>query len=659
MNSKSMLVALGLGMVVIAPGLQAKPAMSRRMMKRPFKSHPAPPPGDVHFRSDFAVLATNPTISKPLENGARTTTGTTIAAISQGALVIDNETGTLSLLDAESNVKDSTKVAKIAGLLAVDRVNKKVYVADRAGDKIVILAYGNKLQAIGSIATRTEPYGLALTPDGKTLLVTTVAGRSLQAFDSESKKEQWAMEVGPEPRAVAIAGDGKEAVVSFLGTGAIARVKLRQTPTLRFEAIAVAPMPTEQGPSLGRAQAVPDRFARNAFAATFVGDTAVVAYQQSTPLQVATSGRESRGTYGGSAEGNPPILHRLAFLPRSWGSAGRAHVRVQMPRALAYDAKNDALLIADLANDEIVIIGDSSKASIRQENRRTLQREGKRCGPDGIAIADNGDILVHCSFDKRVARVAIRGPQKASAKKVPQSIFASLNHNNTKVAWSSSLSSSPLSQAAQRGRNLFHKGNDSRLSMSGAMSCANCHPEARSDGLSWRIEGTELQTPLLAGRLLGTHPFKWDGQDKDLQTSLMKTTVRLGGGGIAIKDANDLQAYLESLPSVRSNQETTIAAISAQKRGQQIFNNKEVGCSTCHSGKNYSDGKSYEFSDDIPHVNTPSLLGLAASAPYYHDGSAASLRDLVLENGSVHGMGRLDTLKTGDVDDLVAFLETL
>jgi cytochrome c553 len=409
---------------------------------------------------------------------------------------------------------------------------------------------------------------------------------------------------------------------------------------------------------------VPERFARNAFAATFVGDTAVIAYQQSTPLQVATNGRESRGTYGGSAEGNPPILHRLAFLPRSWATPGRAHVRIQMPRAIAYDAKNDALLIADMASDEVVVIGNTSQASIKQESRRSLQREGKRCGPDGIALASNGDILVHCSFDKRVARVAGANTETlASAKMLANpnngagKLFANLARG--KVVWSDALSKSPLSAAAQRGRNLFHKGNDARLSMSGAMACGNCHPEARTDGLSWRIEGTELQTPVLAGRMLGTHPFKWDGQDKDLQTSLMKTTVRLGGNGIAQSDAKDLKAYLEALPTVRSNQATNIASLTAQKRGQKIFNNKSVGCRSCHSGKNYSDGKSYEFSDDIAKVNTPSLLGLASSAPYYHDGSASTLRDLVLENGSVHGMGRLDSLKNQEVDDLVAFLETL
>jgi DNA-binding beta-propeller fold protein YncE/mono/diheme cytochrome c family protein len=644
MNSRSLLVALGLGLVVVAPNLDTDEAIGKRMIRHRPRVMPAA--GDVHFRTDFAVLASNPTIKRLPDTSSRGTTGSSVAALGQGAVAIDAETGTLSLLDKNSKVKDTLKVGDVAGLLTVDPVGRRIFVADRNGDRIVVVAYGDKLRKLATIKTRTEPFGVALTPDGNTLLVTTVAGRRLQAFDTAKSEQRWEMEIGPEARAVTVSPDGNEAVVSFLGTGAIARVKLQKKPTLRFETLAAPPMPTEAGPAVGRNNAVPERFARNAFAATFVGDTAVVAYQQSTPLQAASSQRESRGTYGGSAEGNPPLLHRLAFMPRGWNSPGRAHVRVQMPRALAYDAKNDSLVIADLANDEVVVLANSSDADIRQESRRVLQRDGKRCGPDGVAVAANGDLLVHCSFDKRVARL-------------PGKVTFNSTTPSKPIAWSPALSKSPLSKSAQRGRALFHKGNDSRLSMSGAMSCANCHPEARSDGLSWRIEGTQLQTPLLAGRMLGTHPFKWDGQDKDLMTSLMKTTVRLGGGGIQTSDAADLRAYLESLPSIRVNEDVSLATLASQKRGKRIFNDKEVGCSTCHSGKNYSDGKTYEFSDDIKHVNTPSLLGLAASAPYYHDGSAASLRDLVLENGSVHGMGRLDSLEPQQVDDLVAFLETL
>jgi hypothetical protein len=47
------------------------------------------------------------------------------------------------------------------------------------------------------------------------------------------------------------------------------------------------------------------------------------------------------------------------------------------------------------------------------------------------------------------------------------------------------------------------------------------------------------------------------------------------------------------------------------------------------------------------------------SAPYYHDGSAASLREVLTGNGLVHGMADSASLDDGAIGDLVAFLETL
>ena len=83
------------------------------------------------------------------------------------------------------------------------------------------------------------------------------------------------------------------------------------------------------------------------------------------------------------------------------------------------------------------------------------------------------------------------------------------------------------------------------------MACSSCHPEAGSDGLSWRIETHELQTPLLAGRVAGTHPYKWDGGDRDLAISLTATMRRLGGGGLTPGQTKSLAAYLEALPAPR------------------------------------------------------------------------------------------------------------
>ena len=58
---------------------------------------------------------------------------------------------------------------------------------------------------------------------------------------------------------------------------------------------------------------------------------------------------------------------------------------------------------------------------------------------------------------------------------------------------------------------------------------------------------------------------------------------------------------------------------------------------------------------DIGKVKVPGLRGLAARAPYSHDGSAAGLSDVV-----VHFMGRFNFQLTAQQQaDLVAFLQAL
>ena len=52
-------------------------------------------------------------------------------------------------------------------------------------------------------------------------------------------------------------------------------------------------------------------------------------------------------------------------------------------------------------------------------------------------------------------------------------------------------------------------------------------------------------------------------------------------------------------------------------------------------------------------LSTPTLRGLFASAPYFHDGSAATLRDVV------DRLPFTSNLADADKNDLVAFLQTL
>jgi cytochrome c peroxidase len=108
------------------------------------------------------------------------------------------------------------------------------------------------------------------------------------------------------------------------------------------------------------------------------------------------------------------------------------------------------------------------------------------------------------------------------------------------------------------------------------------------------------------------------------------------------------------LPNVRAPRRE--AAMVA--RGKKLFDSAEVGCRQCHDGATYSDNQMHKLTGTLPESDTPSLLGVAASAPYFHDGSAPTLESLLRDRGAVHGMSAAK-LTDPQVADLTAFLETL
>jgi DNA-binding beta-propeller fold protein YncE/mono/diheme cytochrome c family protein len=567
--------------------------------------------------------------------------GGAIAALAKGALVIDADSGELVRVNADGDAAARLAVGPGSSQLVFDAAAKVAYVANRDADEITVVSVGDEsLTATSTISTHAEPYGVALTPDASMLLVTTVADQRLTAYATADGTKLWDVDIGPEPRGVAISADGERAVVTFLNTGAVARIDLdgHAEPKVAFTALnrAVAATSTNIEGDVGRG------FARAAFAASYLGnDIAVVAHQTSTPKQT-NAGFEDTGSYGGGGRFAAPITHNITFIAdRTTGAAtagrvAQAQVGLHQPRALAYDGARDVLYAAGYGSDDILALSDASKPSVSLAWRQSLSADNS-CGPNGLDVAADGTLLVYCSLSRSISTFA------GGANEAP-------------TAFTASLTTSRLSDAEQRGRTLFRSGNNETLSSFGAMACASCHPEGRADGLSWRIGGHELQTPLLVGRLEGTHPFKWDGGDATLDVSLRNTVTRLGGTGISAEQAEDLRAFLTTLPRPRKPSVTDTDAVA---RGKVLFDSDDVGCAGCHSGPKLTDRISYDLTDDLPKVDTPSLIGLAISAPYYHDGSAATLRAVVLDNGNVHGMGDTEDLDDGEIADLLAYLETL
>jgi cytochrome c peroxidase len=216
---------------------------------------------------------------------------------------------------------------------------------------------------------------------------------------------------------------------------------------------------------------------------------------------------------------------------------------------------------------------------------------------------------------------------------------------------------SPRPTAAQRGEALFHDG---RRSHDRWMSCASCHPGGHTNGLNFDTFGDSgfgapKNTPSLLG-VKGTEPFTWTGHFERLGDQVRQSFETSLRGDLPDPElVADLVAYLESLAPPRPLRS---AGDPAAVRGAAVFQARR--CQTCHEPPLYTIAATRDVGLDDGvgghhRFNPPSLRGLAWTAPYFHDGRAASLADVL----KLHTPGKTEPLDPQDRDDLIAFLESL
>ncbi|SIO59756.1 Cytochrome c peroxidase [Singulisphaera sp. GP187] len=209
----------------------------------------------------------------------------------------------------------------------------------------------------------------------------------------------------------------------------------------------------------------------------------------------------------------------------------------------------------------------------------------------------------------------------------------------------------------QRGEALFHDG---RRALDRWMSCSSCHKSGHTNGLNFDTLGdggfgAPKNTPSLLG-VAGTEPSAWNGSLAQLADQVHQSLdSSLRGPDPAPGMVQDLVAYLESLkppPPRRARDDP------AAQRGAALFRSRR--CETCHRPPAYTiaglrDVGLDDGSGGNRSFNPPSLLGVAWSAPYFHDGRAATLAQVV----ESHSPGQKTSLSPEQRDDLIAFLESL
>ncbi|HLU10865.1 MAG TPA: hypothetical protein VK003_14435 [Oceanobacillus sp.] len=318
---------------------------------------------------------------------------------------------------------------------------------------------------------------------------------------------------------------------------------------------------------------------------------------------------------------------------------------VNMPFAVALDRFNLRLYVANAGSDNVSVI-----------DLTTGQARGHvpvGVNPRGILLnRDNTLLYVHNVLDGTVTTIQTSDLQ----------VLDVLPITNVMVSTDVLL-----------GAQAFHSAQDSRLSADGWLSCATCHFDGLSDGRVWQgfVDGPR-NTPLLYA-LPETVPYNWSGTWDELADVELKIRWLQAGEGLAegvpnpssgdphtglSTDLDVLTAYLLSLQPP-----TSAPAINAElvERGAEVFAEQE--CATCHIGAAGTNLQSYDVGTGTSSLerrgttyDTPSLRWLWLSAPYFHDGSAATLRQ-VFELPGTHQL--IYDVPAEDVDALVAYLLTL
>jgi mono/diheme cytochrome c family protein len=193
--------------------------------------------------------------------------------------------------------------------------------------------------------------------------------------------------------------------------------------------------------------------------------------------------------------------------------------------------------------------------------------------------------------------------------------------------------------------------------VSSPIACASCHPEGRDDGHVWHFEGIGARrTQSMLGGVLDTVPLHWDGDMTTLHELFDEVFInRMGGVEQDPSHVSQLGEWMQQLPAMIGSRSGDDAAA---QRGDALFHDPEVACASCHSGEKLTNNQSVDVGTGRA-FQVPSLVGILHRAPFMHDGCAATLHDRFTPECGGDAHGNTAQLSPAQLDDLVAYLETL
>jgi DNA-binding beta-propeller fold protein YncE/mono/diheme cytochrome c family protein len=231
------------------------------------------------------------------------------------------------------------------------------------------------------------------------------------------------------------------------------------------------------------------------------------------------------------------------------------------------------------------------------------------------------------------------------------------------------LKSIPLGE--RRQMSLVREGeyffNDGNLCIQGWQSCASCHPgDARVDGFNWDLLNDGIGNPKSTRSLLlsfDTPPAMFLGVRTNAAVAVRAGLKAILFTNAPPKVAEAIDAYLKSLKPVPSPHLVKGRLSVAARRGAKLFRN--AGCADCHVPGKFTDLKPHDagtrrtFDRPGDLFYTPTLVEVWRTAPYLHDGSAATIQDVLTTRNPNNEHGVTKELTEQELNDLCEYVLSL
>jgi DNA-binding beta-propeller fold protein YncE/cytochrome c peroxidase len=612
--------------------------------------------------------------------------------------VVNPDHHTVAALDAAAFIRLWEKpVGRGPRSLALDP-SGNLWVACEDEASLSVLDGGDgRLLATVPMPPASRPFGITFVPGTARALVTLSGTGRLVEVDAETRRPVDSVDLGFRARALGVTADGRVFAGRFLSPsdrGEVAEVSLAPLRMKATLPLAMDPGPDNEANSRGVPNALNDIAitpdGRYAWVASKKDNVAGGRFRDGVDITFETTVRTITSQID-LASGREDLERRKDYNDQS------------LSMALAFTAEGEYAFVAQATSNNVAVVDAWSGADVT-----SLEPSGPEAdrAPEGLALDDRDSLLFVRYFLSREV-----GVWDVSAVGVD-------NARVRKVASIPTAGAEPLSPEVLRGKRVFYNAFDDRMSSDRYTSCFVCHMDGGTDGRVWdftqRGEGLRRTTSLQGRAGTGMGPVHWSANFDEIQDFEHDIRGPFRGKGFLTDadfgagtrntplgdskagknpDLDALAAYLASLaevhPSPYRNPDGTLTADGAA--GKAIFHRADVGCARCHSGKDFTDSRlpplppaaagplpagdrltpqgflvhdvgtlkphsGRRLNDSLTGLDTPTLKGIWEQGPYLHDGSAATLMDVITVANPEDKHGRTSKLTLREQEQLVAYL---